>query len=66
MATEDEVPDAEEFDRPDLEFAPESHHAQAEMAAECGEAYDPYEFERRSREQVDRMPDPIEDAEPVE
>ena len=66
MAIEDEVPDVEEFDRPDLEFAPESHHAQAEMAAERGEAYDPYEFERRSREQVDRMPDPIDDAEPVE
>jgi hypothetical protein len=66
VAIEDEVPDVEEFDRPDLEFAPESHHAQAEMAAERGEAYDPYEFERRSREQVDRMPDPFEDTEPVE
>lgn len=66
MATEDEVPDVEAFDRPDLEFAPESHHAQAEMAAERGEEYDPYEFERRCREQVAQMPDPFDDAEPVE
>ena len=66
MAVEDEVPDVETFDRPDLLLAPESHHAQAEMAAERGEEYDPYEFERRCREQAERMPDPIDDAEPLE
>lgn len=66
MTIEGEVPDVEEFDLPDLELAPESHHVQAEMAAERGEKYDPYEFERRCREQVEQMPDPIEDAEPVE
>ena len=66
MAVEDDVPDVEAFDRPDLELSPEMHHVQAEMAAERGEEYDPYEFERASRERVAGAPDPIEDAEPVE
>jgi len=43
----DGVPDAEHFDRPDLELSPEMHQAQAEMAAERGEEYDPYEQEAR-------------------
>ena len=62
----DDVPEVEEFDRPDLTLAPETHRVQAEMAAERGETYDPYEAERRAREWVDTAPDPIEDAEPVE
>jgi propanediol dehydratase small subunit len=66
MAIEDEVPDVEEFDEPDLRLTPESHQVQAEMAAERGEEYDPHEFERRVREQVERMRDPFDDAEPVE
>ena len=66
MAVEDDVPDLEEFDRPDLTLSPEMHHVQAEMAAERGEEYDPYEFEQQSRERVEQMPDPFDDAEPVE
>lgn len=54
------------FDRPDLELAPETHHVQAEMAAERGEEYDPYEVEQRADAWVESAPDPIEDAEPVE
>lgn len=66
MAVEDDVPDAEEFDRPDLYLAPETHRVQAEMAAERGETYDPYEVERRAKEWAKAAPDPIEDADPVE
>ena len=62
----DDVPDVEEFDRPDLRLAPETHRVQAEMAAERGETYDPYEAERRAREWMEAAPDPIDDAEPVE
>jgi hypothetical protein len=43
----DGVPDAEHFDRPDLELSPELHQAHAEMATERGEEYDPYEQEAR-------------------
>lgn len=42
------------------------HHVQAEMAAERGEDYDAYEFEARCRAQAEQMPDPVDDAEPVE
>ena len=66
MAVEDDVPDVEEFDRPDLELEPETHHAQAEMAAERGETYDPYEVERRARDWVRAAPDPVQESEPVE
>lgn len=66
MAVGDDVPDVEEFDRPDLRLSPETHRVQAEMAAERGEAYDPYEFERVCREQVEQMPAPIPDTEPTE
>lgn len=62
MAIGDDVPDVEEFDRPDLSLSPEMHQVQAEMAAERGEEYDPIEFERRIQEQVEQMPDPIDDA----
>lgn len=65
MAVEDDVPDVEEFDRPDLELSPEMHHVQAEMAAERGEEYDPFEFERQCRERVEQMPGPFEDTESV-
>lgn len=61
-----EPPDADEFDRPDLRLSPEMHEAQAEMAAERGEEYDPYEFEQRVGERVSEYPDPFEGAEPVE
>ncbi len=60
-----EVPDVEEFDRPDLRLSAEHHQAQAEMAAERGEEYDPYEFEKQSRERQDQWPD-LDDAEPLE
>ena len=66
MAVEEDVPDVDEFDRPDLELSPEMHQVQAEMAAERGEEYDPDAFERACKERVARAPDPIEDAEPVE
>lgn len=62
----DEVPDVSAFDRSNLRLSPEMHQVQAEMAAERGEEYDPYAFEARCREQAENMPDPIEDAEPVE
>ncbi|MFC7156540.1 hypothetical protein ACFQPA_13910 [Halomarina halobia] len=65
MAVKD-VPDVSDFDRPDLRLAPETHRAQAEMAAERGEEYDPYEYERRIDEWMEDAPDPIEGAEPVE
>ena len=66
MAVEDDGPTVEEFDRPDLELSPEMHQVQAEMAAERGEEYDPYEFERHVSELVDQAPDPFDDADPVE
>lgn len=65
MAVED-VPEVSAFDRPDLQLSPEMHHAQAEMAAERGENYDPYEVERRIDEWMEDAPDPIEAAEPLE
>lgn len=65
MAVEDDVPGVEEFDRPDLTLSPEMHQVQAEMAAERGEEYDPYEFEELVSSRVDQGPDPFEDAEPV-
>lgn len=65
MVIED-VPDVSEFDQHDLRLSPEMHHAQAEMAAERGESYDPYEFERRIDEWMEDAPDPIEGTEPVE
>lgn len=65
MAVEN-TPDADEFDRPDLRLSPETHAVKAEMAAERGEEYDPYEVERRMKEREDEWPHPIEDAEPVE
>lgn len=66
MAVEDDIPDLDEFDRPDLRLSPEMHRAQAEMAAERGEDYDPYEFEASLDEPVEQPPDPVEDAESVE
>lgn len=66
MAVGDDVPDVEAFDRDDLSLSPEMHQVQAEMAAERGEEYDPVEFEQGIRDQVDQMPDPFDDAEPVE
>lgn len=65
MAVED-VPDVSAFDRPDLRLTPEMHHSQAEMAAERGESYDPYEFERRIDKWMEDAPDPVVGAEPVE
>lgn len=65
MVVED-VPSVDEFDREDLELSPEMHQAQAEMAAERGEEYDPEEFEQRIIARRDEWPHPIEDAEPVE
>lgn len=65
MAVKD-VPDVSEFDRPDLRLSAETHHAQAEMAAERGESYDPYAFERAIAERRDDWPDLIDDAQPVE
>lgn len=66
MAVEGDVPDVDYFDREDLRLSPEMHHAQAEMAAERGEEYDPYEFERRIDEWMEDAPDHIKGAEPVE
>lgn len=66
MAVEDDVPDVETFDWADLMLSPEMHQVQAEMAAERGEEYDPYEFERACEERVAAAPDPFDDAEPVE
>ena len=66
MAIDDDIPDVEAFDRPDLDLSPETHRVQAEMADERGETYDPYEAEARARQWVSEAPDPIEDAEPVE
>lgn len=65
MAVEDDR-DADEFEQDDLDLSPEMHQVQAEMAAERGEPYDPYEFEHRVRERVDDYPDPLEAAEPLE
>lgn len=64
MAIDDDAPDVADFDRDDLRLSPQMHLAQAEMAAERGEEYDPLEFERRLDEVPD--PDPIEDAVPVD
>lgn len=61
MALGEDVPDVDEFDRDDLRLSPEMHLAQAEMAAERGEEYDPYEFERDVRERVEQMPGPFEE-----
>lgn len=61
MALGEDVPDVDEFDRDDLRLSPRMHVAQAEMAAERGEEYDPYEFERGVRERVEQMPDPFEE-----
>lgn len=63
MAVEGNVPDVDHFDREDLRLSPEMHHAQAEMAAERGEEYDPHEFER----QLDAVddPEPFENEVPV-
>lgn len=55
MATED-VSDVDYFDREDLWLSPVMHRAQAEMAAERGEEYDPCEFERRLAEVDDPEP----------
>lgn len=60
------APDADEFDREDLELAPETHQALAEMAAERDEEYDPYAYERRMKEHRSDNPDPIEDVEAVD
>lgn len=60
------APDADEFDREDLELAPETHQALAEMAAEQGEEYDPYDYEHRMKEQRSDNPDPIGDVEAVD
>lgn len=54
-------PKKSDFDDPDLRLEPELHLAQAEMAAERGEAYDPYEFEHGVRERVAQMPGPFEE-----
>jgi hypothetical protein len=59
-------PEERDFEDPDLRLSPEMHQLQAELAAERGEEYDPYEFEAEVRERVDEAPDPIEAAEPVE
>lgn len=61
-----DVPEVDEFDRPELSLSPEMHQAQAEMAAERGEEYDPVAFERRIESRRDQWPDLVEDAEPVE
>lgn len=55
-----DVPDVDDVDRDDLRLSPRMHRTQAEMAAERGEEYDPYEFEQAVREQVERMPGPFE------
>lgn len=57
--------EADEFDREDLSLSPEMHRAQAEMAAERGEEYDPYEAEREMEERREDWPD-LDEAEPVE
>jgi len=49
-----------------LRLSPEMHQAQAEMAAERGEEYDPHEFERRIEERRDEAPHPVDDSVPVE
>lgn len=54
----------DEFDRPELRLPPAFHRAQAEMAAERGEAYDPVAFEDRIERDHDDWPD-LDDAEPV-
>lgn len=61
MALGEDVPDLDEFDRDDLRLSPRTHQVQAEMAAERGEEYDPYEFERAVRERVEQMPGPFEE-----
>lgn len=58
------VDPVEEFDREDLTLSPEMHQAQAEMAEERGEDYDPYEFEQEL-ERTETSPD-LDEAEPVE
>lgn len=60
-----EVPDVEEFDKPDLLLSPQMHHAQAKMAAERGEKYDPYELEKELEERSEESPD-LDEAEPLE
>lgn len=57
--------EGDEFDREDLELSPEMHRAQARMAAERGEEYDPYEAEREMEEWREDWPD-LDEAEPVE
>lgn len=57
--------ESDEFDREDLTLSPEMHRAQAEMAAERGEDYDPYERERELEELSEDWPD-LDEAEPVE
>lgn len=59
-------PDDRDFDRPNLRLSPEMHRAQAEMAAEHGREYGPYEFERQVDERVEESPGPIADADLVE
>lgn len=61
-----DVPDVEEFDRPELRLSPEMHQVQAEMAAKRGEEYDPVEFELEIAARRKEMPDLDEAAEPVE
>lgn len=56
-------PDADEFDRAGLRLSPEMHEAQAAMAAERDEEYDPEAFERRIAADRDDWPDPIDDVE---
>jgi propanediol dehydratase small subunit len=60
VALGEDVPDVDDFERDDLRLSPEMHQAQAMMAAERGEEYDPLEFERRLDEVSD--PDPVEEA----
>lgn len=47
----------DEFDRPELRLPPEFHRAQAEMAAERGEEYDPEAFEDRIAKDRESWPD---------
>lgn len=65
MTVDDTVPDVNHFDRDDLRLTPKMHRVQAEMAAERGEEYDPYEFEERIGP-VKSWEQTLDDMEPVE
>lgn len=56
----------EDFDRPEFDLSPETHLAQAEMAAERGEEYDPWEVEENVDEWTADAAPLLDVAEPVE